>query len=142
MTLRHIRDWPQPPIRALLKPADNSVGMKVSGIKDVDYAFREWIVTGTPWPWSGYWNDVEGTYTVMGYAYSTNSGSITVGANSTGVEITGYGLAVPVDTNGDGQYDAYIPRPQFFNAGHIDGSADNSVALSVNVDYRYRLVCD
>ena len=72
--------------------------------------------------------DYSGTVDVISPSYLMNSGTVRVGANSTGVEITG--------TGGNEQ-----GFPQLFNAGTIDASQDgSSTAIRLNADNEPRFL--
>jgi outer membrane autotransporter protein len=105
----------------IIETGDNSVGLRANGIReDVAYSGRVYVPNPNPPP---YYDvvDVAGTADVTSFSYVQNSGTIRVGANSTGIEITGLAASQ------DGLH--------LFNTGTIEAGQPGSTAIRVNAGH-------
>jgi len=116
----------------IVETGDNSVGVRLNGIReDVPYSGVGITYTGTPYPWSYDVTYYEGTVDVVGSAILENRGTIRVGANSTAVEITGYGLGHVLDDPATAENEAW-GGINLYNVGTID--AGSGTAIKINAD--------
>ena len=104
----------------IIETGDNSVGVRLNGDRqDIAYSGRVLVQDPNP-PYYYYYHDVSGTADVTSASYFANHGTIRVGANSTGVEITG------TSANEQGLH--------LFNTGTIDASQGASTAIRLNAE--------
>ncbi len=102
----------------IIETGDNSVGVRLNGIQE-DIAYSGRVLVPDPNAPYGYsYLDIEGTADVTSYSYLQNDGTIRVGANSTGVFITG---------NAANEQGLHL-----FNTGTIDAGGAGSTAISLN----------
>ena len=105
----------------IIETGDNSVGIRMNGVReDVPYTGQV-LVPGPNSPYDDYFVDVSGTVDVTSPSYLSNSGTIRVGANSTAVEITG--------TAASNEF------PLLFNTGTIEaiqGGSSTAIRLNAN----------
>ncbi len=105
----------------IIETGDNSIGFRLDAVhEDVPYSGQVLVPPTPDYPYYSYM-EVSGTADSIGGAYLVNAGTIAVGANSTGVEISG--LAI----NEQGLH--------VFNTGAID--AASGTALRVNEDHAF-----
>lgn len=102
----------------IVETGDNSVGVRIKAfLDDVEYSGRVFVVD--PEDYSYYYLEIAGTADAVGSAYLLNAGTISVGTNSTAVEMTGEAA------NDMGLH--------LFNTGTIEARQPGSgTALSIN----------
>ncbi len=105
----------------IIETGDDSTGFRLNAVHvDVPYSGQILVPPTPDYPYYSYM-EVSGTADSIGGAYLVNAGTITVGANSTGVEISG------LEINEQGLH--------VFNTGAID--AASGTALRVNEGHAF-----
>jgi outer membrane autotransporter protein len=105
----------------IIETGDNSIGLRMDGVQlDVAYSGRVLVPDPDQDPYPYMYVYVEGSADTIGATYLVNTGTVEVGANSTGVIITG------TAANEEGLH--------FFNTGTVDASQGGSTALGLNAD--------
>jgi len=117
----------------IIETGDNSVGVRLNGIRTMPYSGVGITYTGTPYPWSYDMTIYEGTVDVVGSAILENTGTIRVGANSTAVEITGYGYGHAVDDPATAENEAW-GGINLYNVGTIDAGAGTAIKINADND--------
>jgi outer membrane autotransporter protein len=104
----------------IIETGDHSIGIRMNGVRE-DIPWESYVEKPDPdVPDTVYKVYYSGTVDVTSPSYLSNSGTIRVGANSTGVEITGTAASDEL--------------PQLFNTGTIDAGSSSSTAVRVNAE--------